>query len=288
MRKVLPMLLIGVLMACDLKQPTTPSTHRDTPNSTATIPQTPLPSTTSTSTTIPLQNHDSDIPGAIEIVVAFWDGMPSQVEIPTLHIWKDGYAVWVKYSTDQVWHIYETYLSTSEIAQIQTTITLSHFWQYDGPIVQVPDAIGLTIWISEAGKERNLSFSRNGNKALSKFEELITSLNSILDASPTKSEYFPQQGYLFASRTDSYLNKSVKTWRGDHLGLNLETFENGNLVDGATLSALWRTAQHDYFWISSDGRVYDYKLIIPGLSCSSDWDSEKYQYLCTPFVVESH
>lgn len=270
-------------MACEPKLPITPVTASETPHVTTTSSQAPFPYAASTSTALPIQSHSSVLPDSIELIVINWLGVPSQSEIPTLHLWKDGYAVWVEFEKDDSWHVYQTYLSTTEVAQIRNAITLSQFWQYDGPIIQIPDAILLTIWISETSKERSLSF-----RYAPKYAELANSVLNVLKGSPTKSEYIPQQAYLFTSRTESYLDNSDKTWSGDYLDLNLETFENGNLVDGATLSALWRTAQHDYFWILSDGNVYDYKLKIPELSCSFDWDSQKYQYLCTPFKVASH
>lgn len=249
-----------------------------------TIQQLPSPIISITSTAIPLQLHDSTSPDAFEIIVGIWDGVssPSSFYIPTIHIWKDGYAMWVDRGIDQVYHIYETFLSTDEIMQAESTISRADFWAYEGPTVQIPDATVLTIWVNQSEREKSLAL-----RYAPQFETMVSSLRDTLEASSTKTEYFPKQGYIYTSKAASYLEDNGFAWPDDQLNFDFSKSEQGSLIDGPTLSALWQITQQNYFWITSRGIPYKYELRIPGLTCLYTWDETKHEWQYKLFEFES-
>src|SRR5262245_954748 len=125
-RNLLLLILAGLLMACSRHNPIStqqPSKSTMTPGdsqATATTMQLPSPTHIITPTVIPLQLHDSNSSDAMEIIVSVWDSVStsSPLSIPEIHIWKDGYAVWVDRGTDRLYHVDETFLSTDEIMRV--------------------------------------------------------------------------------------------------------------------------------------------------------------------------
>jgi hypothetical protein len=284
LRSLLLMFVI-LLMACNSQ--TSISTQQPTKSTmTLTVSQAaettlPVPPFVITPTVIPLQIHDSASADAMEIIAEIWPSMGVKIPIPTIHIWKDGYAVWVDFGTDQIVRVHKTFLSNEERIQVQTVINNSQFWDYKGPTVEIPDASLLTIWVKKAEKERSLTF-----RYAPEFMNMISSLQDILEMSSMKTEYFPKQGYIYISEAEFYLKDSVATyaWPDERIKYDFSKLEKGRLVDGTILSTFWEIAQQDYFWITSNGVPYNYELRIPGLTCLYNWDESKHEWQCNPFA----
>jgi hypothetical protein len=139
--------------------------------------------------------------------------------IPPIHIWEDGYVIWIGHASNNMSHVYETFFSDAEMIKVRETIEVSHFWEYKEPGFPVPDYSWLTIWVNQLGQEKRVVVRD------SKFEVTVSSLFEIFEASPLKAEYFPKQGYLFASKAESYLTESGFSWPDEKVGFDFSKSE---------------------------------------------------------------
>ena len=216
----------------------------------------------------------------LEIIVFTWD-WPMMANIPPVHVWKDNHAMWVDWkeveSLQYHWTVYETYLSPDEALKVEDVLKNSGFWEDEQQKAIISDASNFVLWASLSGKEKSVTVSKG------KYETTISSLRGILEASPSKTEYFPKQGYLFTTQAESYLAESGFPWPSKENGFDFSKHEQGTFVDGETLSTIWMAVQQGYFGITYQGNAYDYSLRIPGVSCVISDDP----YMCNMYAAET-
>jgi hypothetical protein len=247
---ILFLMLIGLISACNLQ----------------------------TSTTVPAATGQLTDTDDIEVIVFSWD-WPMKANIPPIHIWENGRAVWVEWETVSLhryrYHIYETFLSKDEMLKVKETIRVSGFWEDERPEALISDVSTLVLWARSSGITKSVYISEL------KYETALSSLREILNESPLKSEYYPTQGYLFTKQDEPFLTKSSFPWPNE-LEFDFSKHNQSLFIDEEILSTIWIAVQQNYNWISYQGNAYDYSLKIPGVSCVINDDP----YICTMYDIE--
>ena len=200
--------------------------------------------------------------------------------IPPIHIWKDNHAIWVDWKEVELlhyqWTVYETFLSPDEAFKVESVLKNSGFWEDVQQKAIISDASNFVLWASLPGKEKSIIVSKG------KYKTTISSLREILEASPSKTEYFPKQGYLFTTQAESYLTESGFPWPNKEHVFDFSKHEQGTLIDGEILSTTWMAVQQGYYWITYQNVAYQYSLKIPGVSCVISDDP----YMCNMYAIE--
>lgn len=233
-------------------------------------------------TPFPLNSHIAVSADAIEVIVYTWD-WPMQASIPPIHIWKDGYAVWTtSHSSNNQsgfeWHVYETWLSSSEVAEIEKFLNAAHFWEYVQKGPSNPDVSSYIIWAEQSGRQKYAGVGGDEN-----LQHAVAQIQNLLENAPLGKEYFPIQGCLYATGAESYLLPDAFPWPDDQPFIDFASVfraasrcnsrsGNGFLIDGDKLATVWKAVQQGFFWIISRGTAYQYVLKIPGMSCDVEYD----------------
>ena len=269
--------LIGGTTGCGAATPVlTPTstliptkTHSPTATNITTIE--PLPS----ATIFPIPIETVNPINGIEVIVYSWDGP----NIPSIHIWKNGRAIWVIYA-DNLIHVYETYLSQDEIIKVQDVLSTSGFWEDAQPEATFTPASWLFLWASTSFQRGVVAITTSEIRNV-----LFTPLQNILESSPQKREYFPDYGYLFISydgEDSIYGSKHTYYWPDDKVSFKFETTSKGIYVDGEILSMVWEAFQENAIWIASQNNIYQFELKIPGVSCVISYEP----YMCNIYTAE--
>jgi hypothetical protein len=245
-----------------------------------TIQPSPTQFQTSTPTAIPVERHNLLSEDTIEVLVFTWD-WPMSADIPKLHIFNDGYAVWVEYGEDDLWHVYESTLTAEDLDKVKRVVNDSGFWEYIEYGIPIPDYSFYHFRVSQFGQEKTVVVRE------SNFDAPIATLVDILNGSEKKSEYFPKQGYLYTTKHNYFMNEYGFDWPGGEMGFDFAAAENGILIDGKILETIWKAVQERKAWINVDNISYYYELEIPGLSCVTTFNYEKKLWECAIFEYES-
>lgn len=236
-------------------------------------------SQSSTPTLFPITTHYPISENAPEIIVFTWD-WPMKAGIPRIHIWKDGYSVWVN-SLEGQYQVYETFLTTNEMLKIEEAVFNSNFWNYEDTGFSNPGHSGLNIWITQSTLEKNVALIDPNLGAL------VSSLDTLLNESLMKTEYIPQQAYISATRKDSYLKDEGFPWPDNKINFDFKNAETWSLIDGDTLSTAWNADRQGFDMITSQEIPYWYSFRIPGLTCLYNFDTYKYIWECNIYTGES-
>jgi hypothetical protein len=223
----------------------------------------------------PMQAEALDPANGIEIIVYTWD-WPMMANIPPIHIWKDGHALWVTHGQDNLTHVYETFLSQDEVLNAQNVLSTSGFWEEAQPEATFTQASYLFLWASNSNQEGVASVTTPETQAA------VAYLREILESSPNKREYFPSNGYLFIS-DDGIFSERTYYWPTDDVYFEFNEASQGIYVDGEVVATVWKAIQHDAFWIASQNNAYGYELKIPGISCVISIEP----YMCNMYAPDS-
>lgn len=231
-----------------------------------------------TNTNMPVETGQSTDTYDIEVIVFSWD-WPMNANIPPIHIWENGRAIWVEWETVSLhryrYHIFETFLSQKEMLKVQEKISASGFWEDEQPDAIISDASTLVLWARSSGITKSVSISNP------KYETALSSLLEILNESSLKSEYYPTQGYLYTKQLEPYFTKSSFPWPNE-LEFDFSQYNQVVFIEKEILSTIWIAVKQNYNWISYQGNAYDYSLKIPGVSCVIN----EVPYMCNMFDIE--
>jgi len=205
----------------------------------------------------------------IEIIVFTWD-QPIKADIPEIHTWKDGHAIWVESNLEsQQYEFYETYLSNAEITKVKRILINAGYWNDKGQGLKNIGSSEDTIWTNLDGQEKSVLVRGQ------KLTMMVSSLHFLLNSSTRKQKYIPNAAYLFANSTEDK-SSFVYIWPDEELDFSqyFGQLSNGEYVEGKKLATVWEAVQHGND-IISHGVSYNYHLKIPGISCVFDYDGVK-------------
>lgn len=225
----------------------------------------------------PTANISNTTDSRIEIVV-FTPDESMSAKLPPIHIEQDGHAVWVisnhKDSLNTTYHVYETFLSYQELAQIQNRLIAYGFWEDTGNGAIHPGASFLTVWVNVAGQEKSVVVHNS---------TLIDALREILELSPLKKAYVPEEACLFAQKAAPYMTGF--DWPDEQIDFDFSQASQGVFIRGETLLTIWDAILAGQSWIVSQRKPYFYSLKIPQLSCNVTYDGIKN--ICRLYMTAS-
>jgi hypothetical protein len=239
--------LIGGTTGCGTVTPVPTSTSTLIPiktlHPTATYSPTVEPSPTVTIPPLPIETVNPAI--RLEVIAYTWD-WPMMANIPAIHIWKDGYALWVTYGQDNLYHVFETTLSHEEMLRVQEVLLKSRFWEMALPEAKFTNASWLFVWANDGDREGVVPTPLFDNI------EVTDLLKGILASSVNKKEYFPLSGYLFVTdKIDNYNGDWAYLWPDDEVQFDFEVSTQGVYVEGKIISTVWNAVQQGAFQVAS-------------------------------------
>jgi hypothetical protein len=214
-----------------------------------------------------------------EILVYAWDwGMLAH--IPPIHIWENHRAIWVKREelnpNQYQWKVFETHLSDHEIQQIHNLLTTSGFWEVKQREVTFSSPSKQIVRVISPESDKSVEVSSVEH------ETSISTIQEILDNSTLKSEYYPDNAYLFAKRGSPLLDRTF-TWSDEEIKFDFSQAIQGVPIEGKTLSTVWKAIQQGRIMIDSQGVYYYYALKIPEISCIINYD----KHACDVFMGDA-
>lgn len=187
-------------------------------------------------------------------------------DIPEIHIWKDGRALWPIYNQDsQRYEFYETMLAQDEVTEVKSILANAGYWLDTSQGHKDVGSSYRTIWTDFLGQEKSVVVRNH------KFVDMISALHKLLESSTHVKEYIPESGYLFANPA-TYFSTGYP-WPDESIRFSQLT--DGIYVDGQQLATAWDAVQSGDSIIVSNRAGYWYRLKIPEISCVFSYDGVK-------------